>query len=134
MELFQQIFDRYGLPMGILCVLIYFLWRLSGWVRIKVAEPIVDSFLEYLKVSSETMKSQDKQIAEIGTSIKLKAEAIKILAESSERQEKQGERIERAVIDQTRILTKSIERQTRVIREEKYANDEDQARGTNGAG
>jgi hypothetical protein len=52
-----HVFD-YGIPTGVLLVLLAAIWRVAVWTKSKVVEPLVESHLGLIKVLTEHVPKQ----------------------------------------------------------------------------
>ena len=72
MEWLGTAIEKFGIPTGVLLVLLLFIWRAGVWIRDKIATPIVD---KHLSLISKIEANDDKQTASLAS-----------LAESNKRQ------------------------------------------------
>ncbi len=92
-------FFNYGVPTGVLIVLLLGIWRLVLWGRAHVLEPIVrshleliDTFTEHLPKLAETLENQSKEIGR-----------------QTDILEKMNQLMEKVIVNQSDILKKFIQ-------------------------
>jgi hypothetical protein len=55
-------FFNYGVPTGLLCVLMFGLWKIVLWAKKDVVKPVLDSHLKLIKTLNDHIPKQTEQL------------------------------------------------------------------------
>ncbi len=112
---------NYGVPTGILLIVLWAIWRILGWVKANVVEPVVKSHLDLINVLKENVPKlvEDQKFAkEAAALVATKMEIVATTAAATAaKNEKQLDEIQATLDTQTGVLKTAIDYQTTVIEE-----------------